>query len=73
MGVLLPIKDFNVFRAILLKLRNNYLQDHLSMIPSKTTKTISLYVYVYVLEAVNYYHKAFHLICCSSPRSASVC
>ena len=43
------------------------------MIRSKTTKTISLYVYVYVLEAVNYYHKAFHLICCSSPRSASVC
>ena len=23
------------------------------------------------LEAVNYYHKAFHLGCCSSPRSAS--
>ena len=25
----------------------------------------------YKLEAVNYYHKALHLGCCSSPRSAS--
>ena len=24
-----------------------------------------------MLEAVNYYHKALHLGCCSSPRSAS--
>ena len=24
-----------------------------------------------LLEAVNYYHKALHLGCCSSPRSAS--
>ena len=25
----------------------------------------------FCLEAVNYYHKALHLGCCSSPRSAS--
>ena len=30
-----------------------------------------LYLYVF-LPAVNYYHKALHLGCCSSPRSASV-
>ena len=24
-----------------------------------------------IMEAVNYYHKALHLGCCSSPRSAS--
>ena len=26
----------------------------------------------FLSEAVNYYHKALHLGCCSSPRSASV-
>ena len=26
---------------------------------------------LFELEAVNYYHKALHLECCSSPRSAS--
>ena len=31
-------------------------------------RSLSLYP---LPEAVNYYHKAFHLGCCSSPRSAS--
>ena len=38
-----------------------------------STVTFSKQLQQHMLEAVNYYHNAFHLGCYSSPRSASVC
>ena len=43
---------------------------------SRATATSKVVCFVIIdngwkLEAVNYYHKALHLECCSSPRSAS--
>ena len=35
------------------------------------TQSLS-YLVIYILSAVNYYHKVLHLGCCSSPRSTSV-
>ena len=50
-------------------LRNFY--KHLFYRGSRTVATSKMERFVLIL-AVNYYHKALHLGCCSCPRSASV-
>ena len=39
---------------------------------SSKMKRFVIIVFGWMEEAVSYYHKALHLGCCSSPRSASV-
>ena len=51
----------------------DFYQDHGLLSAAHVLITQSMYAEVDLglLQAVNYYHKALHLGCCSSPRSAS--
>ena len=51
----------------------DFYQDHGLLSAAHVLITQSMYAEVDLglLQAVNYYHKALHLECCSSPRSAS--